>query len=169
MATITMTSGFTVCPEGKHIFRIYKVDYNTDFGKLNVHMINAQGITHIERFSLMNQNGDMNDKACNAFSFFAKTALNNFALEEIDHTDLVNHYIGCEIVHTKLPSTKDPTKMVTFANTSDKWVAEGFDTTPVKKAMTIGTETSAPAPAQTQTTAQTPTPSGKVDLSSLLN
>jgi hypothetical protein len=143
MATIQMTSGFTICPEGKHIFRIYKVDYDKDFGKLVVHLVTAQGITHIERFSLMNNNGEMNDKACNAFSFFAKTALNNFGLEEIDHTDLVNHYIGGEIVHTTSPNRNDPTKTVTFANITNKWVADGFDTEPCKKALELG---NAPAP-----------------------
>lgn len=138
MANITLTNSFTVCPEGKHIFRIYKVDYNQDFGKLAIYMVNAQGITHVERFSLMNQHGEMNDKACNAFSFFAKTAMNNFSLESIDHQDLVDHYIGCEIVHTVVPSTKEPNKTVTFTNTAEKWVADGFDTEPVEKALTLG-------------------------------
>lgn len=141
MANIQLSSGFTICPEGKHIFRIYKVTYDETFGKLTVHMVNAQGITHIERFSLMSANGEMNDKACNAFSFFAKTALNNFSLEAIDHTELVNHYIGGEIVHTKSPSRNDPNKTVTFANMNEKWVADGFDIEPVKKALTLGTET----------------------------
>ena len=104
----------------------------------------------------MNVNGEMNDKACNAFSFFAKTALNNFSIAEIDHNDLVNHYIGAEIVHTHSPSRNDPTKTVTFANMSDKWVADGFDTTPVAKALSLGNET------ESATT-------GEVDLNSLLD
>lgn len=138
MATIRMTGGFAICPEGKHIFRIYKVEYNEEFGKIAVHLVNAQGVTHVERFSLMNNNGDMNDKACNAFSFFAKTALNNFKIEEIDHNDLVNHYIGGEISHTVSPNRNDPTKTVTFANITNKWVADGFDTEPCKKALELG-------------------------------
>ncbi len=162
MANISLTGGFTICPEGKHIFRIYKVDYDKDFGKVAIHLVNAQGITHIERFSLMANNGEMNSKACNAFSFFAKTAMNNFALESIEHTDLVNHYIGGEIVHSHLPSRTDPTKTVTFANITEKWVAEGFDTTPVAKALSLGTETT---PKATETA---PKATG-VDLNSLLN
>lgn len=163
MSRITLTGGFTVCPEGRHIFRIYRVDYNADFGKLNVHMVNAQGITHVERFSLMNNNGEMNDKACNAFSFFAKTALNNFTVDEIDHNDLVNHYIGGEVIHTVQPNRNDPTKTVTFVNLGEKWVVEGFDTTPVEKALTLGTEpTKAVAPAE-------PTPADNINLDSLLD
>ena len=158
MATIQMTSGFSICPEGRHIFRIYKVDYDKDFGKLAVHLITAKGITHIERFSLMGANGEMNDKACNAFSFFAKTALNDFSIEEIDHTDLVNHYIGGEIVHTTSPNRNDPTKTVTFANITNKWVADGFDTEPCKKALELG---NASAPAEQ--------PAEGVNLDNLLN
>ena len=158
MASISLTGGFTVCPEGKHIFRIYKVDYNPDFGKVAVFMVNAKGITHVERFTLMNADETMNDKACNAFSFFAKTALNNFELTEIDHNDLVNRYIGGEVTHTVQPSRNDPKKTVTFANITDKWVADGFDTEPVEKALTLGTTPKTPA-----------APSGEVDLNSLLD
>lgn len=166
MANITLTGGFTVCPEGKHIFRIYKVDYNKDFGKLAIYLVNAQGNTHIERFSLMLNSGEMNSKACNAFSFFAKTAMNNFSLESIDHTELIGHYIGGEIVHTIQPNRNDPSKTVTFANIADKWVADGFDTTPVPKALSLGNE----APAATKPAPATePAPAGAVDLNSLLN
>ena len=142
MATIQMTgSTFTVCPEGKHIFRIYKVDFNPDFGKVTVYMVNAQGITHRENFGLMRADGSMNEGACNAFSFFARTALNDFSREAIDHTELVNHYIGAEVVHTVQPNRNDPTKSVTFANlVGEKWVAHGFDTPAVKKALSLGIE-----------------------------
>lgn len=164
MAIIPMTSSFTLCPKGVHVFRIYNVEYDEEFGKLTIHLVNAQGITHRERFSLFNQNGEMSDKACAAFSFFAKTALNNYAIEEVDPTDLIDHYIKAEVVHTELPSTKDPNKTVTFANLGDKWVADGFDTTPVAKALTLGKEktaTAAPTPA--------PAPATGVDLNALLN
>ena len=158
MANISLTGGFTPCPEGKHIFRIWKVDYNPEFGKLNIHMVNAQGITHIERYSLMSNNGEMNSKACTAFSFFAKTALRNFELTEIDHNDLVNCYIGATVEHTVEPSTKDPSKTVTWVNIVDKWEADGFDTKPVEKALTLGTTPTTPS-----------VPKGEVDLNSLLD
>ena len=167
MATIQMTGNtFTVCPEGRHIFRIYKVDFNQDFGKVVVHMVNAQGITHKENFSLYRADGSMNDSACNAFSYFARTALNDFTREAIDHTELVNHYIGAEVVHTVQPNKNDPTKTVTFANlTRDKWVANGFDTTPVAKALKLGVEIT---PTEVSTpVAETPATTG-LDLNALL-
>lgn len=173
MATIPMTSGFTVCPAGKHIFRIYDCTYNADFGKVEVKLVNAQGITHTERFSLMGQGGVMNEGACNAFSYFAKTALNDFTLEEIDHTWLIDRYIGAEVTHTVQPNKNDPTKNITFANLGDKWVAECFDTPAVEKALTLGHEpvaeapAVAPAPAPAAPAAQ-PTTASALDLTALL-
>lgn len=169
MATIQMTNNnFKVCPEGRHIFRIYKVDYNEEFGKIAVYMVNAQGITHRENFGLMRANGTMNEGACNAFSYFARTALNDYSREEIDHTDLVGHYIGAEVAHTVQPSSKDPSKTVTFANlVGEKWVADGFDTTPVPRALTLGAETEAPKVAATPAQTEAPATKG-LDLDTLL-
>lgn len=160
MAIIPMTSGFTVCPEGTHIFRIYKVEYNEEFGKLVINLVNAQGVTIQERYSLMGTDGQANEKACNAFSFFAKTALNDFSIEAVDPVMLIDKYIKATVVHTKLPSNKDPNKTLTFANLTDKWVADGFDTTPTTKALSLGKEAPA-APTAPATTG--------LDLNAILN
>lgn len=156
MANITLTGGFKVCPEGEHIFRIYKVDYNQDFGKLAVYLVNAKGITHVERFNLMTTNGEPNEKAYNRFSFFAKTALNDFKAESIDHTDLINKYIKVVVTHNVVPSTTEPGKTVTFVNLDNFSVVDGFDTECVAKALTLGTQ-------------PTDTPKQGVDLNSLLD
>lgn len=167
MPTIQLTSGFTVCPEGTHIFRIYKVDYNQDFGKLIIYLVNAQGITHQERFSLLNVSGTPNEKAYNAFSYFAKTALKDPTRVAIDPNELVGHYIKAQVVHTIVPSTKEAGKTMTFANLSDKWQADGFDTTPVAKALTLGTETEQPKAAE-PASAPAPTQTKGLDLDNLL-
>ena len=164
MAIIPMTSGFTLCPKGVQIFRIYKVDYNEEFGKLVVHLVNAKGNTVQERFSLMNADGSTNDRACGAFSFFAKTALNDFSLEAVDPATLVDHYIKADVTHTEVPSNKDPNKTMTFVNLGDKWVADGFDTTPVAKALSLGKEPAAPTAQATETA-----PNTGLDLNALLN
>lgn len=166
MAMIPMTNSFTICPKGVHVFRIYKVDYNEEFGKLIVHLVNAQGNTTQERFSLMNADGSANERACAAFSFFAKTALNDFSIEAVDPASLVDRYIKAEVTHTELPSTKDPNKTVTFANLSDKWAADGFDTTPVPKALTLGKDIPV---ATAPVVEEAPAPTTGFDLNSLLN
>lgn len=140
MARIPMTNGFTVIPEGEHIFRIYDAKYDEDFGKIEIKMVTANGSTHIERYGILNQNGEYNEKALNAFSYFAKTALNSFDIEDVDPSELINHYVRAEVVHVKAPSTKDPTKTVTFVNLGDKSPADGFDTEPTDKALELTSE-----------------------------
>lgn len=135
MARIPMVSGFVLIPEGSYVFRITGAKYDETFGKLEVYMETQKGLKHTERFSLMNKNGEPNERALAAFSFFAKTALQDYRMNSIDHTDLVGHYIKAQVVHTTMPSTKDPSKTSTFANLGDKWPANGFEEmgpTPVK-------------------------------------
>ncbi len=170
MARIPMTNGFTLIPEGTYVFRIYDVSYDETFGKIEIKLVNAKGMTHKERFQIKDNNDQPNEKALNAFSYFAKTALNDFSLEDVDPEELIDHYIEAEVVHTEVPSNKDPNKTVKFANLGDKAPADGFDEEPTQKALTLGrgdtkaaTQPTQSAPAQTQ--AQ---PSGGLDLNSLL-
>lgn len=138
MARIPMTNGFTLIPEGEYVFRIYEVKYDEDFGKIEIKLVNAQGLTHTERFSLKTKEDEWNEKALNAFSYFAKTAMNDYTMDDIEPAQLVDHYIRAEVVHTTSPSKKDPTKDVTFTNLGKKSSADGFDTKPVDRALTLG-------------------------------
>lgn len=131
MARIKLSEGgFTPIPEGEHIFKIVKSNYDEDFGKLEIEMVTQSGQKHIERFNLINNEGEVNEGALNAFSYFAKTALNNFNLDEIDHTDIEGCYIKATVVHNKQPSNKDPNKTVTFVNLKEYSVASGFEDKP---------------------------------------
>ena len=140
MAKIPLSNGFSIIPEGFHIFRIFGVEYNAEFGNLNVYLINAKGQTHRETFRLKGRGDTPNEGAMNAFSYFAKTAMNDYSLEEIEPDDLVGKYIGCEIVHTTTPSTKPnakPGEMVTFVNLGrTKTPATGFTETATNLALT---------------------------------
>lgn len=137
---IPMRDGFSVIPEGEYVFRIYEVNCNENFGKIEIKLINAKGQTMTERFSLMQQDGEYNERALSAFSYFAKTAMNDFGMEDIEPQELVNHYIRAQVVHSEVPSNKDPNKTVTFANLGDKYPADGFDTEAVERALTLGNE-----------------------------
>ena len=137
-----MTSGFTLIPEGTHVFRIYEIEQDETFGKIIVKLVNAQGMTQIERFSLKNKNDEWNEGALNAFSYFAKNALNDFTREAVEPKELIDHYIRAEVVHSDpIPNRNDPSKTIVFANLGDKYPADGFDTEPVKKALTLGKTT----------------------------
>lgn len=160
MAKIGLSEGgFTVIPEGTHVFKITGVNYKEDFGKMEVVMQTQDGLKHTERFSLLKANGEANEGALNAFSYFAKTALKDFSLTEIDHTDLIGCFIECDVEHDTQPSNKDPNKTVTFARLTDKRQSDGWN------------EEAAPTPAPAKTTApKTTTKGGKpgVDLKALL-
>ena len=138
MARISLTSSFTPIPEGTYVFGIYDVTYDEDFGKMEVRMVTANGLRHTERFTLKDANDEVNERAMNAFSIFAKTALGRFDVEDIDHTDLIGHYIRASVIHTQRPSRQDPSKMTTFVNLDrDKEHADAFDTSPSQSALNL--------------------------------
>lgn len=146
MAKLKLSEGgFSVIPKGEHIFKITKSTYDATFGKLEVEMVTAQGQKHTERYSLTKDDGSVNEGANNAWSYFAKVALNNFNLDEIDTDDIVGCYIKCMVDHDLVPSKKDPSKTLTFAKLTDKSPASGFDNT------TAGSVGTAPTPLTTGT------------------
>lgn len=141
MARIPMTNGFVLIPEGTYVFRIYDVTYDEEFGKIEIKLVTAQGQTHTERFTIKDQNDEYNEKALNAFSYFAKTALNDFDVEDVDPEELIDCYIRAEVVHSEVASNKDAKKTLTFANLGDKEHADGFDTEPCERALTLSRNT----------------------------
>ena len=127
MAKIGLTEGFSLIPEGTHVFQITAVNYKEAFGKMEVTMQTQGGSKHIERFSLLKANGEPNEGALNAFSYFAKTALNDFSLTEIDHEDLLGCFIECDIEHDTQPNKNKPDQTITFARLADKRPSDGFE------------------------------------------
>ena len=129
-----MTGGFQIMPEGEQVLKITSAEYDEEFGKVIFTLTNAKGQTCQERFGLLNQDNTPNEKALNAFSFFAKNAMNDFDMEDIDPVELIGHYIKAEVIHNKVPSTKDPAKMMTFVNLGNKSPADGFEGVAAPKA-----------------------------------
>ena len=172
MARIPMTGGFTPMDEGVQVLRIYGVEYKETFGNLTVYMINAKGQTMREVFRFKGKDGSPNEGAMNAFSYFAKTAMDDFNMEDVDPMELVGHYIEVEVVHNESGGK-------TYANLGrEKNVAYEFDESPVPEALTKTLEPAKesksqakpkPAPQTPLQTAPTPPASaGNVDLDSLL-
>ena len=127
MAKIGLTEGFSVIPEGTYVFKIVSVAYKEDFGKLSITMQTKTGAKHIERFSLLKNDGSPNDGALSAFSYFAKTAMNDFTITEIDHEDLVGHFVECDVVHDVQENKNKPGQTVTFERLAEKRPAAGWD------------------------------------------
>lgn len=163
MAKIGLSEGFSLIPKGTHVFKITGVNYKEDFGKMEITMQIASGQKHVERFSLLNKDGEPNQGGLNAFSYFAKVALNDFNLTEIDHEDLVGRFIRCEVDHEEVESNRNPGKMLKFVRLGDKESADGFDEEPA-----------APTPAKKEKAAEKPATTAKsggkkpFDLNSIL-
>lgn len=45
------------------MFRVYGATYDEEFGKIEVKLVNAAGMTHTERFSIKDKNDELNEKA----------------------------------------------------------------------------------------------------------
>ena len=132
MARITLSKSntFTLISEGFHVFRIADVDMSKydGFGKIVINMETANGLKHSERFSLLNAKGEVNEGALNAFSFFARTALNDYKTEDIDPAELVGHYIRAEVKHVESTTINERTgKPYVNINLGEKEPALGFD------------------------------------------
>lgn len=127
MARITLSSGFTLLPEGEHTFIITEVEYKEDFGKLTLKLRTADGSRHNENFNLLKSDGSPNEGAINAFSYLAKVAMNDFSLTEIDHNDLIGKYFGAMVVHNVVPARDKPDETITFVNLTEKFAAEPFE------------------------------------------
>ena len=99
MAKIGLVEGYIMLPEGEQIFKVTKVNYDEDFGKIEVTLQTKSGQSAKETFSILNDDGETNEGALKAFSYFAKNCLNNFTINEIDHEDLVGCYVKATVKH----------------------------------------------------------------------
>ncbi len=127
MAKIKLSKGgFTPIPEGTHIFKITNVEYDEEFGIMDIEMVTADGKKNNERFFLTTHDGEPNEKALNAFSYFARTALNDFTIEEVDPADLVGCFIQADVTHNIQPNKNDPNKTVTWIRLSNWKPSKGF-------------------------------------------
>lgn len=133
MAKIPLTNGFSLIPEGTHIFKITGVEYKEAFGKLNISMVTKEGSKHVERYSLLKADGSPNDGAYNAFSYFAKVALQDYDVEEIDPEELIGHFIECDVEHDVQENKNKPGKTITFIRLSEKRESDGWEEVAAEK------------------------------------
>lgn len=123
-------STFTLIPEGITTFKVMEVNDKKyeDFGKLEVKLQTAKGETHIERFSLLKKSGELNEGALKAWSYFARTCLNNFQADEIDTQDIVGCFITATVKHETTQGTgENAGKTYTNVRLNDYTTSAGFD------------------------------------------
>lgn len=129
MAKIKLVNtGWSMIPEGDYVFKVTAASYDEDFGKVELDLATKEGLTHKERFTLINKMGDLNEGALKAFSFFAKTALNNFKVEEIEVSDLVGCYVSATVEHVESETVSEKTgKPFVNVRLQDLQFAVSFD------------------------------------------
>ena len=127
---------FTIIPEGTTIFKIMEVDESKydDYGKLKVTLQTSSGEKHFENFSFTKANGDINEGALKAWSYFARVCLNNFQVEEIDTQDIVGCYLQATVTHEKYTRTSGEKagQEATAVRLKDYTSASGFNSTKAK-------------------------------------
>jgi hypothetical protein len=74
----------------------------------------------------LDKQGQPNPKALVAFSFFARAAMDDPNLDEIDESELVGRYIEAEVTHEKVPHRDDPEKIMTFVRLGKKTAVKRF-------------------------------------------
>lgn len=127
MGRFKLSAGFTLIPEGEHVFKINSVKFDEDFGKMEVRMSTKNGSAHTERFNMYASDGSMNESALRAFGFLAQAALNDFSEREIDEQELVGHYLRAEVRHVKGQNANERGEYPTFVNLGKKFPASGFE------------------------------------------
>lgn len=129
-------STYSIIPEGIHTFKVMEVDDTKyeDFGKIAVKLQTAKGETHTENFTLIKANGDLNEGALKAWSYFARTCLNNFRADEIDTQDIVGCFITATVKHETYTRTKGDKAGTegTSVRLNDYTTASGFGSVAAK-------------------------------------
>lgn len=143
MPRIGLSEGWTRIPEGIHVLKITKVSYKENFGKLEITMKTVEGQSHIERFYLLKKNHESNEGALNAFSYFARAAMNDYEVADIDPEELVGRYMRCTVEHEVVPDEDNPGKTKTYVHLVDKVSADGYDE---PERASVAQKTSPPAP-----------------------
>lgn len=134
MAKIKLLSGgSSLLPEGTITLQVVDVEYNTKKGELDIHFETAQGAKHKERFFLKTFDNEVNEGATRAFSFMAKTILQDMDLEEVDPEDLIDGFITVDVRHEESDSLKDDGTPFVNARMGNFQPADDFDSEPAKK------------------------------------
>lgn len=116
---------FSIIPEGTHVFQIDAVVYSEEFGKMTVSMHVKNGLRHVEYFNLLKADQTPNNGALNAFSYFARCALNDFTVTDIDPQSLIGHYVKIEVRHEQ--GTNKDGQERTYTRLGNKYPAAGFE------------------------------------------
>lgn len=116
-------NGFIKQGGEKVLLKITKVEYKPDFGKINITLVNKKGEAITNNFTIT-KGGKPNEKALNAFSYFARKALGRY-VDEVEPSDLENTFILADIIMTPGSKEDEDGNVIYFANIKNTYDAEG--------------------------------------------
>lgn len=126
----TVVVGQGLLPEGHHVFKVDSIDASKyeDFGKLTINLITQDGHTHQERFTMIKQDGTLNEGAQKAWSFWVGTILDRWGVGETDTDELVGKYLAADVEHVESDTINEKTgKPYVNARLNNMTSATGFD------------------------------------------
>lgn len=145
MARIQLTDAFLTIPEGVHTFKIIKSVYDKQFQVLKLTLKTGDGYVDTERYSIFDEQGEVNEAALGSLSYLARCATGIPDLQDLDTDKLVGCYIKGKITHKE--NKKNPARP--FANLSEVEAGNSDDWNAATKAV----EAKAQAMAQQTATA----------------
>lgn len=110
--------------EGKYVFTISDIVYNTNFNRVETRLTTESGRTLYYTYFLQNNDGSANDIQLGNFSRMAKAALNDKNAKSIDPDDLAGKKFKAEVKHTVRPKNDNPNETITFVNLKNYESAE---------------------------------------------
>lgn len=116
-------NGFIKEAGEKVLLKVTKVDYKPDFGKINITLANENGESITNNFTIT-KNGQPNEKALAAFSFFARKCIGGY-VEEVEPSDLEGKFILADIVMNPGSKVDEDGNPVLYANLSKTYEANG--------------------------------------------
>ena len=130
MPKIQLVEAFQRIPEGTYIFKCERVEFDSTYGVLKLHLVTADGHKHIDQYNLLNANNEVNEIAQMSFSVTARALMMSPDIMDVDTDALVGKYMKATVSHVVKPNRNDPTKTVTFVQLKDKMSANGFESKP---------------------------------------
>lgn len=124
MAFIALTD-YQPLEEGVHNFKIVAVDYKEDFMKLSITLRTKFGAETYVNFNFLGNDGKPNEVANRIFSFFARTALHDKDVKQVDPETLVGRYVQATATK-RVYTNKDGEEKTAFDIKNFKEI-NGFD------------------------------------------
>lgn len=135
MGRIKLASNeYALLPEGNYEFTVTNSTYNEQFGKITVTSITDDGKKLVENYQILGNNNTTNDGALRAFSWLARTCMDDEDVEDIDPEDLIGKRFGATIEHQTVESKTEPGKTKTFVKVKERWALSNVIPAPAQTA-----------------------------------